>query len=386
MPVSQVGFYGHVRQYHNCKAEIDGAIQEVLESGTYILGPKVKQFEQDLARYCNLKEAVGVNSGTDALWLTFSALGIGPGDEVITTSNTFFATAEAIWLAGATPVFVDIDPRTCNINAELIEAAVSPKTKAIVPVHLYGQPADMRAVAAVAEAHNLSVIEDCAQALGARGNDFAIGELSSAVCTSFIIQKNLGCFGDGGAVITNDSALATQICKLRNHGSLKRSHHSLGYNSRLDEIHAAVLSVKLRHLDEWNDLRRARAAHYDEGLAGTSLQLPSTSPAYRHIFHLYVVETDERDALQSYLDSRGIVALTHYPIAIHQQEGYPWGRKARIAGSLTHTVRSASRVLSLPMYPELTEEETETVIQAVVAWDQRAASKKHETGAVSAGR
>ncbi len=384
MPTTEVGFYGHVRQYQNLKAEIDQAIQEVLESGTYVLGPRVKQFEQELAQYMNLKEAVGVNSGTDALWLTFMALGVGPGDEVITASNTFFATAEAIWLAGATPVLVDIDPRTCNIDPKLVEAAISPKTKAVVPVHLYGQPADMRALAQVARAHNLLIIEDCAQALGARGDDFTIGELSDAVCTSFIIQKNLGCFGDGGAVVTRNPTLATEVRKLRNHGSLKRSHHSLGFNSRLDEIHAAVLSVKLKRLDEWNDLRRARAKEYATGLAATSLQLPHAQPGYRHIFHLYVVETDERDSLQAYLESEGIVALTHYPIAIHQQEGYPWSRNARISGSLKHTERSAARVLSLPMYPELTQLETEQVIQAVVAWDKESASKKPES--VSAGR
>ena len=383
MPTTEVGFYGHVRQYQNLKAEIDQAIQEVLESGTYVLGPRVKQFEQELAQYMNLKEAVGVNSGTDALWLTFMALGVGPGDEVITASNTFFATAEAIWLAGATPVFVDIDPRTCNIDPKLVEAAISPKTKAVVPVHLYGQPADMRALAQVARAHNLLIIEDCAQALGARGDDFTIGELSDAVCTSFIIQKNLGCFGDGGAVVTRNPTLATEVRKLRNHGSLKRSHHSLGFNSRLDEIHAAVLSVKLKRLDEWNDLRRARAKEYATGLAATSLQLPHAQPGYRHIFHLYVVETDERDSLQAYLESEGIAALTHYPIAIHQQEGYPWGRNARISGSLKHTERSAARVLSLPMYPELTQPETEQVIQAVVAWDKESASKKPESASAS---
>jgi dTDP-4-amino-4,6-dideoxygalactose transaminase len=318
---------------------------------------------------------VGVNSGTDALWLVFVGLGIGPGDEVITTSNTFFATAEAIWLIGATPVFVDIDPKTCNIDVNLLEAAISPKSKAIVPVHLYGQPAAMRAVAKVAKAHNLFVIEDAAQALGARGNDFAVGELSDAVCTSFIIQKNLGCFGDGGAVVTNNAELARQVSKLRNHGSLKRSYHSIGYNSRLDELHAAVLSVKLKCLDQWNDQRRARAAEYDEGLAGTSLKLPFALPGYRHIFHLYIIETEDRDGLQAYLNSQGITALTHYPIAIHQQEGFPWGHEARIAGSLEHTERSAARVLSLPMYPELTPEEAKYVIDAIRRWDREHGAK-----------
>jgi dTDP-4-amino-4,6-dideoxygalactose transaminase len=373
----KVGFYGHVRQYHNLKKEIDAAILEVLESGTYVLGPKVKQFEQELAAYCNMKEAVGVNSGTDALWLAFLALGIGPGDEVVTTSNTFFATAEAVWLVGATPVFVDCDPKTCNIDASLIEAAISPKTKAIVPVHLYGQPADMRAVAKIAKAHNLFVIEDCAQALGARGDDFAIGELSDAVATSFIIQKNLGCFGDGGAVITNNPTLATQVRKLRNHGSLKRSYHSIGYNSRLDELHAAMLSVKLKQLDKWSDQRRAHAQQYDEGLAGASLKLPYTRPGFRHVFHLYVIESEDRDGLQAYLDSQGITALTHYPIAIHQQEGFPWGRAGRISGSLEHTEKSAARVLSLPMFPELTQEDVKAVIDAVRAWEKTRNARTH---------
>jgi dTDP-4-amino-4,6-dideoxygalactose transaminase len=366
----KVGFYGHVRQYHNLQKEIDAAIHEVLESGTYVLGPKVKQFEQELAAYCNRKEAVGVNSGTDALWLVLVAWGIGPGDEVITTSNTFFATAEAIWLAGATPVFVDIDPKTCNIDPNLIEAAISPRTKAIIPVHLYGQPAKMREVAAIARAHQLRILEDNAQALGARGDDFAIGEFGDAAATSFIIQKNLGCFGDGGAVVTDDSGLASQVRRLRNHGSLKRSYHSIGYNSRLDELHAAVLSVKLKHLDKWNDLRRARAKEYGEALAGTSLTLPTALPGYRHIYHLYVIETDDRDGLQAYLQAQGIVALTHYPLAIHQQEGYPWGRDARLSGSLQHTEKSAARVLSLPMYPELTSQEVKLVIDAIRAWEK----------------
>ncbi len=382
----KVGFYGHVRQYHNLQKEIDGAIREVLESGAYVMGPKLKQFEQELAAYCEMKESVGVNSGTDALWLVFMALGIGPGDEVITVPNTFFATAEAIWIAGATAVFVDINPQTCNIDPKLIEAAITPKTKAIVPVHLYGQPAEMPAIAAIAKKHKLLVIEDSAQALGARGDNFRLGELSDALCISFIIQKNLGCFGDGGAVVTNNAEVATRVRQLRNHGSLKRSYHSYGFNSRLDELHAAVLSVKLKHLDEWNDLRRARATEYHEGLAGTSLKLPSALPGYRHIFHLYVIETDERDALQAHLKSQDITALTHYPVAIHQQEGYPWGRAARIVGSLEHTENSAARVLSLPMYPELTQEEVKVTVEAIRAWDKTHAGKKAEAGSASAGR
>ena len=364
----KVGFYGHVRQYHNLRAEIDQAIHEVLESGTYVLGPQVEKFEEELARTMNQKEAVGVNSGTDALLLVFVALGIGPGDEVITVSNTFFATAEAIWLAGATPVFVEIDPRTRNLDVAKIEAAITPRTCAIVPVHLYGLAADMRAISRIARAHKLFVIEDCAQAIAARGDSFAIGELSDAVCLSFIIQKNLGCFGDGGAVTTNNKDLATALRKLRNHGSLKRSIHSLGYNSRLDELHAAVLRVKLRHLEEWTELRRARAAEYDAMLADLSLVLPYVPPGYRHVYHLYVIECDDRDGLQSSLASRGVTALTHYPITIHQQEGFPWGRQARLHSSLPLTERSAARVLSLPMFPELRQDELRHVAEAIKAW------------------
>ena len=367
MPESAIGFYGHVKQYHNLKAEIDQAILDVLESGSYVLGPQLTKFEEELARYMNVQETVGVNSGTDALLLVFLALGLGPGDEVITTSNTFFATAEAIWLAGATPVFVDSDPKTRNIDVTKIEAAITPKTRAIVPVHLYGLTADMPAVAKIAKAHNLFVVEDCAQAIGARGDKFAIGELSDAVCLSFIIQKNLGCFGDGGAVATNHKDLAANIRKLRNHGSTKRSFHSIGYNSRLDDIHAAVLRVKLRRLDEWSERRREIAKLYDEGLADAPMTLPFTPPGYEHVYHLYVVESDDRDGLQSYLNSKAITALTHYPIAIHQQEGVPWGRAARF-GALPVTEHSAASVLSLPMYPELTDQEVNRVIEEIQNW------------------
>ncbi|HEY2018810.1 MAG TPA: DegT/DnrJ/EryC1/StrS family aminotransferase, partial [Bryobacteraceae bacterium] len=244
-----VGFYGHVRQYHNIKSEIDANIQEVLESGQYVMGPMLKRFEKELAAYHGTKYAVGVGNGTDALWLTFQALGIGPGDECITTTNTFFATAEAIWIAGATAVFVDSDPRTNCLDPSRIEAAITPKTKALVPVHLYGQCADMKAIREIADRHHLLVIEDNAQSLGARGACFKIGELSDAMCTSFIIQKNLGCFGDGGAVVTNREDVDRTIRRLRNHGSEKRSCHSAGYNSRLDDIHAGVLSAKLKHID-----------------------------------------------------------------------------------------------------------------------------------------
>ncbi len=364
----KVGFYGHVRQYHNLKEEIDAAILEVLESGKYVLGPTLARFEGELADYFKMKHAIGCNSGTDALWLSFLALGIGAGDEVITVANTFFATAEAIWFVGAKPVFVEIEPDTCNIDVTKIEAAITDKTKAIVPVHLYGQMADMPAIAEIAKKYDLLVVEDCAQAIGAAGDGFAIGEYSDAVCTSFIIQKNLGTFGDSGAIITNRDDIVDRIRALRNHGSLKRSYHSMGYNSRLDDIHAGILSVKLKRIDEWNDRRRELAAMYTEGLKDTGLKLPYEKPGYRHVYHLYVIETEGRDELIQYLAEAGIETKTHYPIPIHKQEGYPWGKPADLDVSLPLTEQSASRVLSLPMYPELREDEVEYVIEKIRDW------------------
>ena len=368
----QVGFYGHVRQYHNVKEDIDKAISDVLESGQYVLGPTLKRFEEELADYFGLKHAVGVNSGTDALWLVFKALGIGPDDEVITVANTFFATAEAIGIVGARAIFVDTDPQTNNIDVAKIEAAISPCTKAIVPVHLYGQTADMPAIAQIAKQHNLSVIEDCAQAFGAAGDTFKIGELSDAVCTSFIIQKNLGTFGDSGAVVTDRDEVVEQVKQLRNHGSPGRSVHAMGYNSRLDDLHAGILSVKLKSIDSWNDQRRALAKQYDEKLKDTGLKLPYETPGYHHVYHLYVIETkpEERDDLLAFLDNSGIDAKCHYPIAIHQQEGYPWGQDSVLDPRLPCTEANAAGCISLPMYPELTQDELEYVADKVLEWEQ----------------
>jgi dTDP-4-amino-4,6-dideoxygalactose transaminase len=366
----EVGFYGHVRQYHNLKAEIDTAILGVLESGKYVLGPALARFEQELAAYFRMKHAIGVNSCTDALWLALLALGVGTGDEVITVANTFFATAEAIWFVGAKPVFVDIEPDTCNMDPAKIEAAITDRTKAIVPVHLYGQLAHMSAIAEIARLHNLLVVEDCAQAIGAAGDGFSIGELSDAVCTSFMVRKNLGAFGDGGAVLTNRDDVFDRVRALRNHGSLRRSHHSMGYNSRLDDLHAAILSVKLKKIDEWNDRRREIATVYTAGLKSTGLKLPTERPGYRHVYHLYVIETEQRDEMLKYLNDAGIDAKTHYPIAIHQQEGYPWGKPADLNVSLPLTEKSAASVVSLPMFPELTQDEIGYVIDAVRAWRQ----------------
>jgi dTDP-4-amino-4,6-dideoxygalactose transaminase len=371
-----VSFYGHVRQYHNIKAEIDANMQEVLESGQYVMGPMLKRFEQELAVYHGTQYAIGVGNGTDAIWLALMALGVGPGDECITTTNTFFATAEAIWIAGATAVFVDSDPRTHCIDPSKIEAAITPRTKAIIPVHLYGQCADMKAIRRIADKHKLFVIEDNAQAIGAAGPDFKIAELSDAATTSFIIQKNLGTFGDAGAVVTNNSEIDRIVRKLRNHGSDKRSCHSYGFNSRLDDLHAGILSAKLKHIDAGNDLRRKWAARYTAGLAGAkSFTLPNETPGYRHVFHLYVIETKQaahRDPFLAFLNENGVDAKCHYPIAIHQQEGYPWGKEARIAGPIPNSERNAATCVSLPMFPELMAEEVDYTIAKCLEWDAKA--------------
>ncbi len=370
----KVEFYGHVRQYQKIQAEIDANIQKVLLSGQYVMGPMLKQFEGELAAYHGMKYAIGLGNGTDAIWLALMALGIGPGDEVITHPNTFFATAEAIWVAGATAVFVDCDPRTKCIDPAKIEAAITPKTKAIIPVHLYGQCADMPAIKQIADKHHLRVIEDNAQAIGARGPNFKVGELSDAATTSFIIQKNLGTFGDSGALVTNNQEMDERIRKLRNHGSNQRNVHSFGFNSRLDDIHAGVLSAKLKCIDAWNDLRRKWAARFTAGLVGSRhFDLPVELPGYRHVFHLYVIETkkpEHRDPLVKFLTDAGIDAKTHYSIAIHHQPGYPWGKGARIAGSVAQAERNAACCVSLPMFPELTEEEADYVVAKVKEWDQ----------------
>jgi len=362
-------FYGHVRQYHSIQKEIDEAIHKVLESNQYVMGPALKRFEENLAKYFGMKHAIGLNSGTDALWLVFLALGIQPGDEIITVTNTFFATAEAIWIVGAKAVFVDSDLKTNNIDPTKIEAAITARTKAIVPVHLYGLCADLKAISAIAKRHKLFVVEDNAQSIDAHGDGFKQGQYSDAICTSFIIQKNLGTFGDSGAVVTNRADVDMEVRRLRNHGSLKRSVHSFGFNSRLDDIHAAILDVKLRHITKWTDFRRKWAACYTEGLKGTSFKLPYEPPGYRHAFHLYVIEHKKRDHLEKFLVEAGVDAKLHYPIAIHQQEGYPWGKLAQLH-PVPNSERNAATCLSLPMFPELTQEEVNYTIQKCVEWDR----------------
>jgi dTDP-4-amino-4,6-dideoxygalactose transaminase len=370
----KVDFYGHVRQYNNIKTEIDANIAEVIQSGQFVLGPMLKRFEGEFAAYSGTKHAIGVGNGTDAIWLALMALGIGKGDECITNANTFFATAEAIWIAGATAVLVDCDPKTKCIDPAKIEAMITPKTKAIIPVHLYGQCADMKAIRKIADQHKLFVIEDNAQGIGAAGDGFRIGELSDATATSFIIQKNLGTFGDGGALVTNNSDIDAAVRRLRNHGSTARNVHSYGFNSRLDDIHAAILSAKLKHIDAWNDNRRKLAARYTAAFQKVKhLKLPYEVPGYRHIFHLYVVETKKaakRDGFLKFLNDAAIDAKTHYSIAIHKQAGYPWGKKARKARSLANAEYNAAACISLPMFPELTDLEVDFVIAKVLEWDK----------------
>jgi dTDP-4-amino-4,6-dideoxygalactose transaminase len=371
----KIPFYGHQRQYESIKGEIDAKMQEVIMSGQFVTGPMLKKFEEELAAYSGAKYAIGVGNGTDALWLTFMALGLGPGDELITNGNTFFATAEAMWIAGCTAVLVDCDADTRCIDPEAVRKAITKRTRAIVPVHLYGQCAPMREIRKIADQYGLLVVEDNAQGIDSRGDDFKVGELSDAVCISFIIQKNLGTFGDGGAVWTNHQYINDRIRKLRNHGSGKRDVHSFGFNSRLDDLHAGILSAKLPHIRKWSDRRIEIAGKYAQGLKDCDfISLPHAHPGYRHVYHLYVIETKnpaDRGPFLEYLNANGVDAKTHYSIAIHQQEGFPWGHSARLAGELPNVEKNASSCISLPMFPELTEEEIQYTIQTVRDWPKK---------------
>jgi dTDP-4-amino-4,6-dideoxygalactose transaminase len=341
-------------------------------SGEYILGSMLERFEGEFATYTGSQYAVGVGNCTDALWLTFMALGLGPGDEIITNANTFFATASAMWIAGCTSVLVDCDPQTWCIDPEAIRKAITRRTRAIVPVHLYGQCAPMDEIWKIAAEYGLFVVEDNAQAIDAHGNTFKPGEHSNAVCYSFIVNKNLGTYGDGGAVCTNNADLNDRLRKLRNHGSDQRNVHSFGFNSRLDDLHAGILSAKLKHLHTWSDRRIQIAEEYTRGLMGCDfIQLPYVRPGYRHVFHLYEIAAQDpadRDPLLQYLIANGVEAKTHYSIAIHQQEGFPWGKAARLAGPLANAEKNAASCLSLPLFPELAEEEIESVIQTIHCW------------------
>lgn len=351
-------------QYKTLKPEVDAAVLAVMQRGDFILGGAVNEFERAFAEYCDAKYCVGVDSGYSALELILRAYEIGPGDEVITAANTFIATTLAISNTGATPVLVDIDPETYNIDPALIEAAVTPRTRAIMPVHLYGQPADIDAIMAVARRHGLLVIEDAAQAAGARYKGRRIGGLGDAAGFSFYPGKNLGAYGDGGAVVTNDAAVAEKIRLLRNIGQkVKYFHEVKGYNNRLDTIQAAVLNVKLPYLDEWNALRRAAAANYAAALADLPIVTPETAPWAEHIFHLYVVRVAGREALMEHLKGLGIATNLHYPIPIHLQPAYAELGYER--GDFPVTEAFAETILSLPIFPELDEEKVAYVADGI---------------------
>lgn len=348
-------------QYQARRAEIDAAMSRVVNGPSYILGHEVVAFEREFAAYVGVDYGIGVASGTDALLLTLRAMGIGRGDEVITVSHTAVATAAAIGLAGATPVFVDIDPRYFTLDVTGLEAAITPKTKAIIPVHLYGQPADMDAIVAVARRHNMKLIEDCAQATGAAYRGRLAGSIGDAGCFSFYPTKNLGGIGDGGMVVTNDPQLAESLQMLRQYGWRDdRNSHVLGTNSRLDEIQAAILRVKLPYLDADNARRRAIADAYDRALAGSNLAVPARRDEASHIFHLYVVRTQERAAVQERLKRAGVAAGIHYPVPVHRQPAFA---AFAPSGGLPETERAATEVLSLPMYPELDEAMIGQVVQ-----------------------
>ncbi len=351
-------------QYETIKDEIDTAVHEVMEGQWFILGPNVKRLEEEIADYCDVKCGVGVASGTDALLLSLMAVGIGCGDEVITTPFTFFATAGSLSRLGAKPVFVDIDPKTYNINPQLIEDKITEKTKAIIPVHLYGQCADMDPILELARKHDLYVIEDAAQAIGARYKDRQAGSMGHFGCLSFFPTKNLGGCGDGGMVLTDDADLAEKVRILRAHGSKPKYYHSVvGCNSRLDAIQAAVLLVKLKYLDGWSEARRKNAENYNRLFTGIDIVTPYVEGHNYHIYHQYVVRVSKRDELQSFLKEQNVSTAVYYPVPLHLQACY--SELGYGEGDLPESERAAREVLALPVYPELTLEQQERIAKVV---------------------
>jgi len=352
-------------QYHALKDEIDQAVAEVLESCAFILGPQVQSFEREAADYLGVKHALGCASGTDALHLALLASGIGPGDEVITSPFTFIATAEAICYVGAKPVFIDIDPRTFNIHPEAVTAAITPKTRAIMPVHLFGQPVDMPALSALCERHDLLLIEDCAQSFGATIDGRQTGSIGISAGFSFFPSKNLGCYGDGGLVATSSDAVANQVRMLRNHGSEVRYYHDvIGFNSRLDELQAAILRVKLRRLDEFNRGRRRVAHRYSELMAELPLTTPHEDGLGVHVYHQYTVLSEERDVVMAALQQAGISSAIYYPVPLHRQKVLVRDF-ADLALPVAESV--AARCFSLPIYPELEDAQILRIVDVIRA-------------------
>ena len=361
MTLRKVPFLDMKSPYQELKAELDTAYQRVMESGWYILGEEVKAFENEFAAYCGARHCLGVGNGLEALHLILRGYGIGEGDEVIVPSNTYIATWLAVSYSGARPVPVEPDPRTYNLDPLRVEAAVTPRTRAILPVHLYGQPADMDSLMEIAARHDLKVIEDAAQAQGARYKGRLAGALGHAAGFSFYPGKNLGAFGEAGAIVTSDPDLKARMMTLRDHGQAKRYYHSMvGWNARMDGIQGAVLSIKLRGLAAANAARRAHAAMYSQLLTGTpGVVLPQTAPGNEHVFHIYAVRVKHRDQVLQLMAQRGVNCAIHYPVPIHLQEAYAFlGLKS---GAYPVAERCAGEFLSLPMYPELSETQIQKV-------------------------
>jgi dTDP-4-amino-4,6-dideoxygalactose transaminase len=352
-------------QYRSIRDEVNSAMLDVVDSSQFILGEQVRRFEEEFAAYCGVQYAIGVDSGTSALELALRALDVGPDDEVITAANTFIATVLAIWATGARPVLADVDPETYNISLTGIEQAITSRTRAILPVHLYGQPADMDPIVELAQQHGLAVVEDACQAHGARYKGRAAGSLGDAAAFSFYPAKNLGCYGDGGIVVTNSSQIAESVRMFRDYGQREKYVHLLkGYNHRLDTLQAAVLRVKLPHLDEWNAARRSHARQYDQLLAGNGLILPSVADYAEHVYHLYVVRTEKRDALRAHLQAQGISTGIHYPVPVHMQEAFKdLGYRA---GDFPVTEECAAQVLSMPMYAELEPVQVSEIAESIL--------------------
>ena len=351
-------------QYQSIKREVDDAISRVLETSQFVLGEEVDGFEEEFARYLNVPHCVSVNSGTSALYLALLALGVGPGDEVIAVSQTFVATIEAIYWTGARPVFVDIEESTYCMDPVRIEPRITKKTKAIIPVHLYGHPADMDPILEIARKYKLLVIEDACQAHGALYKGKRIGGLGHAACFSFYPGKNLGAYGEGGAVVTGDEKLAVKIKKLRNHGGLQKYSHEIpGFNARLEGLQAAILRAKLPHLEPWNELRRKHASTYDSFFRETEIRTPQEMPYARSVFHVYVIRTRRRDELNRYLNEQGIGSIIHYPLPNHLLECFQeFGYRT---GDLPVTEKVSKEVLSLPLYPEMRDEQIREVVQTI---------------------
>ena len=352
-------------QYLSLRPQMLRAIEDVLEGGAFINGPNVKALESEVAAYAGAAHGVGLNSGTDALHLALRALDIGPGDEVITTPFTFVATTEAIGIVGATPVFVDIDPETYNLDPELLEAAITPRTRAILPVHLYGHPAPMDRIMEIARKHNLFVVEDCAQAIGATFDGKFVGTIGDFGAFSFFPSKNLGAYGDGGMLLTNDQGLADRARSLRGHGGRVKYHHEeLGVNSRLDELQAAVLRVKLPHLETWISNRRAVAQRYNEAFSRAGFAVPRDPAGGRHVYHQYTIRVEDRDRVQEELRAAGVQTMVYYPVPLHMQKVHAMLGQGE--GSFPHSERAAREVISIPMFPELAPDVQDGVIEAVL--------------------